>query len=49
MDWTPWLTRWSEEWIRSEDPGKLEPEVVRDRWLGFAPAPALMKHLYAVF
>lgn len=39
MDWKPWLARWSEEWIRAaEEPEELEPEVVRDRRLGFAPA-----------
>jgi hypothetical protein len=38
MDWTPWLTRWSEEWLRSADPAQLDAEVLRDRWLGFAPA-----------
>ncbi|MCP2342573.1 SMI1/KNR4 family protein [Actinomadura rupiterrae] len=39
MEWRPWLSRWSEEWIRAaEDPDELEPDVVRDRWLGFAPA-----------
>ncbi|MFC4909595.1 SMI1/KNR4 family protein [Actinomadura gamaensis] len=39
MDWRPWLERWSEEWIRAADETeKLEPDVVRDRWLGYAPA-----------
>ncbi|MEV6138967.1 SMI1/KNR4 family protein [Nocardia sp. NPDC051990] len=38
MDWKPWLSRWSEEWIRSTDPTELDVEVLRDRWLGFAPA-----------
>ncbi|GAA4603291.1 hypothetical protein GCM10023195_10750 [Actinoallomurus liliacearum] len=38
MDWRPWLTRWSEEWIGCTDPGELDPEVIRDGWLGFAPA-----------
>src|SRR4051794_17648770 len=38
MEWKPWLARWSEEWIRSADPAELDPEVLRDRWLGFAPA-----------
>ncbi|MGW5517780.1 SMI1/KNR4 family protein [Nocardia africana] len=37
MNWRPWLERWSEERITS-DPGDLEPEVVRQRWLGYAPA-----------
>ncbi|MEV5703822.1 SMI1/KNR4 family protein [Actinoallomurus sp. NPDC052274] len=38
MDWRPWLTRWSEEWIGCTAPEELDPEVVRDGWLGFAPA-----------
>ncbi|GAB2521615.1 SMI1/KNR4 family protein [Nocardia heshunensis] len=38
MEWKPWLSRWSEEWIRGSEPGTVEPEVVRGRWLGFAPA-----------
>ncbi|HEY0543401.1 MAG TPA: SMI1/KNR4 family protein [Actinoallomurus sp.] len=38
MDWKPWLSRWSEEWIRSADPAEVDPEVLRDQWLGFAPA-----------
>lgn len=38
MDWKPWLSRWSEEWIRSADPTEMDAEVLRDRWLGFAPA-----------
>ncbi|MEV5570156.1 SMI1/KNR4 family protein [Spirillospora sp. NPDC052269] len=39
MEWRPWLSRWSKEWIRAaEEPEALEPDVVRDRWLGFAPA-----------
>lgn len=29
---------WSEEWIASRDPDELDPEVVRQRWLGYAPA-----------
>ncbi|MGY0062236.1 SMI1/KNR4 family protein [Streptomyces sp. LZ34] len=39
--WRPFLQQWSEEWIDSHDPendGELDEEVVRDRWLGFAPA-----------
>ncbi|MFI9718494.1 SMI1/KNR4 family protein [Streptomyces sp. NPDC052396] len=39
--WQPFLKRWSEEWIRGHDPEKdapLDEAVVRDRWLGFAPA-----------
>ncbi|MEU6035544.1 SMI1/KNR4 family protein [Actinomadura sp. NPDC047616] len=39
MDWRPWLTRWSEEWIGCTEPDELDPEVVRDGWLGFDPAP----------
>ncbi|MQY06587.1 SMI1/KNR4 family protein [Actinomadura macrotermitis] len=38
MEWKPWLTRWSEEWVRGTDPDELDPEVARGRWLGFAPA-----------
>lgn len=38
MDWKPWLTRWSREWISRAEPGDLEPEVARDGWLGYAPA-----------
>ncbi|QIS20583.1 hypothetical protein F6W96_22090 [Nocardia terpenica] len=38
MNWRPWLELWSEEWITGNDPGDLEPEVVRQRWLGYAPA-----------
>lgn len=38
VDWKPWLTLWSREWISSAEPGGLEPEVVRDGWLGYAPA-----------
>ncbi|MFD2420853.1 SMI1/KNR4 family protein [Amycolatopsis pigmentata] len=38
MEWTPWLRRWSEEWISTSEPGELDPAVLRDRWLGFAPA-----------
>ncbi len=38
MDWKPWLIRWSREWISSAESRDLEPEVVRDGWLGYAPA-----------
>lgn len=38
MEWKPWLSRWSEEWVRSADPGELDAQVMHDRWLGFAPA-----------
>lgn len=38
MDWKPWLSRWSAEWIQSSEPADLDPQVLRDRWLGFAPA-----------
>ncbi|TVT48591.1 SMI1/KNR4 family protein [Amycolatopsis rhizosphaerae] len=38
MDWKPWLTRWSEEWISAAEPDELDSAVLRDRWLGFAPA-----------
>ncbi|WP_067477878.1 SMI1/KNR4 family protein [Actinomadura hibisca] len=38
MDWEPWLRRWSEEWVRSSEPDELDPDVLCDRWLGFAPA-----------
>ncbi|MFI9503703.1 SMI1/KNR4 family protein [Nocardia sp. NPDC052566] len=38
MNWRPWLELWSEEWITGSDPGELDPEVVRQRWLGYAPA-----------
>ncbi|MDL4776434.1 SMI1/KNR4 family protein [Actinomadura xylanilytica] len=40
-EWRPFLKRWSEEWIAGHDPERdapLEAEVVRDGWLGFAPA-----------
>lgn len=40
MDWKPWLSRWSEEWVRSADPDELDAQVMRDHWLGFAPAPS---------
>ncbi|MEU0807269.1 SMI1/KNR4 family protein [Streptomyces sp. NPDC005970] len=39
--WRPFLQQWSEEWVDSHDPEKdaeLDEAVVRDRWLGFAPA-----------
>ncbi|WP_225850747.1 SMI1/KNR4 family protein [Streptomyces sp. HPF1205] len=39
--WRPFLEQWSAEWIAGHDPEQdtpLEPEVVRDTWLGFAPA-----------
>ncbi|MER5786589.1 SMI1/KNR4 family protein [Streptomyces mobaraensis] len=39
--WRPFLKRWSEEWIAGHDPeqdGPLDEAVVRDGWLGFAPA-----------
>ncbi|MBF6333014.1 SMI1/KNR4 family protein [Nocardia transvalensis] len=38
MSWKPLLSRWSEEWIRSREPGQEDPEILRDGWLGFAPA-----------
>ncbi|MFB8003243.1 SMI1/KNR4 family protein [Nocardia sp. NPDC056000] len=38
MSWRPWLSRWSQEWIRSREPGQEDPEILRDGWLGFAPA-----------
>ncbi|HET6502555.1 MAG TPA: SMI1/KNR4 family protein [Amycolatopsis sp.] len=38
MDWKPWLTRWSEEWISSAEPGDLDSAVLTQCWLGFAPA-----------
>jgi cell wall assembly regulator SMI1 len=41
--WRPFLKRWSEEWIAVHDPENdqpLEESVVRDGWLGFAPASA---------
>ncbi|MBE1535986.1 SMI1/KNR4 family protein [Actinomadura algeriensis] len=40
-EWRPWPKRWSEEWITAHDPEKdrpLDPEVVRDGWLGYRPA-----------
>lgn len=39
--WRPWLKRWSEEWIsarESRDGPPLDPDVVREGWLGFGPA-----------
>ncbi|MEV5787801.1 SMI1/KNR4 family protein [Streptomyces sp. NPDC052287] len=39
--WRPFLKQWSAEWIAGHDPDKDAPlaqEVVRDAWLGFAPA-----------
>ncbi|SHL24341.1 SMI1/KNR4 family protein [Actinacidiphila paucisporea] len=39
--WRPFLKQWSEEWVAAHDPdqdGPLAEEVVRDAWLGFAPA-----------
>ncbi|MER7794181.1 SMI1/KNR4 family protein [Streptomyces sp. NPDC097640] len=39
--WRPFLQQWSEEWVDSHDPekdGELDEAVVRDRWLGHAPA-----------
>jgi hypothetical protein len=41
--WRPFLQRWSEEWIAGHDPERdrpLDQAVVRDGWLGFAPATA---------
>jgi hypothetical protein len=37
MEWRSWLTRWSDEWVRSADT-EPDPEVERTRWLGFEPA-----------
>ena len=42
-EWRPFLKRWSEEWITAHDPEQDRPlaeDVVRDAWLGFAPASA---------
>jgi hypothetical protein len=39
--WRPFLELWSREWIDGHDPESSPPlaeEVVRDGWLGFAPA-----------
>ncbi|WP_030542865.1 DUF6461 domain-containing protein [Streptomyces albus] len=51
-EWGPLLKRWSEEWLEAraaEDPEEfqeLDEEIVRNRWLGFAPAgPARMAAL----
>ncbi|WP_280420125.1 SMI1/KNR4 family protein [Nocardia carnea] len=38
MNWRPWLELWSEERITAGDPGELDPAVVQQRWLGYAPA-----------
>ncbi|MEU6990085.1 SMI1/KNR4 family protein [Streptomyces sp. NPDC046465] len=44
FEWGPLLRRWSEEWLdgqAAEDPEEfeeLDQDMVRDRWLGFAPA-----------
>ncbi|MDI5975093.1 SMI1/KNR4 family protein [Amycolatopsis magusensis] len=38
MDWGPWLRRWSEEWVSVAEERELDPEVARERWLGFPPA-----------
>ncbi|MFE0176003.1 SMI1/KNR4 family protein [Streptomyces sp. NPDC059002] len=41
FEWGPLLKRWSEEWLDAEDPEEfeeLDEEMVRSRWLGFAPA-----------
>ncbi len=43
FEWGPLLKRWSEEWLEAqaaEDPEEfeeLDEDMVRDRWLGFAP------------
>ncbi|MGW9047405.1 SMI1/KNR4 family protein [Streptomyces lydicus] len=42
-EWRPFLKLWSEEWIIGHDPERdapLHDDVVRDGWLGFAPASA---------
>ena len=39
--WRPFLELWSREWVAGHDPrydAPLAEEVVRDTWLGFAPA-----------
>ncbi|WP_328466426.1 SMI1/KNR4 family protein [Streptomyces sp. NBC_00448] len=39
--WRPFLEQWSAEWVAAHDPEQhlpLAEEVVRDTWLGFAPA-----------
>jgi hypothetical protein len=38
VNWKPWLARWSREWISSAESGTLESNVLRDGWLGYAPA-----------
>ncbi|MFD0395789.1 hypothetical protein ACFQ3Z_42030 [Streptomyces nogalater] len=44
-EWGPLLKRWSEEWLEAlaaqepEEYEELDEDIVRDRWLGFAPAP----------
>ncbi|MFD7439615.1 SMI1/KNR4 family protein [Streptomyces sp. NPDC059861] len=44
FEWGPLLERWSEEWLEAlaaEEPEEfeeLEEDIVRERWLGFAPA-----------
>ncbi|MFE3543885.1 SMI1/KNR4 family protein [Nocardia sp. NPDC059177] len=38
MNWRPRLELWSEERIAADDLGDLAPEVVRQGWLGYAPA-----------
>jgi hypothetical protein len=38
MEWGTWLSRWTEEWVRGAELAELDPQVSRDRWLGFAPA-----------
>ncbi|MGW6726043.1 hypothetical protein ACWF9G_09080 [Nocardia sp. NPDC055029] len=45
MNWRPWLELWSEEWITANNPGGLEPEVVRQRWLGAASTPVIVSKL----
>ena len=38
MDWKPWLTRWTREWISTTEAAELDPETAREGWLGCAPA-----------
>ncbi|MEU6669127.1 SMI1/KNR4 family protein [Streptomyces sp. NPDC046727] len=44
VEWGPLLKRWSEEWLQAlaakepEEFEELDEDVVRERWLGFAPA-----------
>ncbi|MER6349167.1 SMI1/KNR4 family protein [Streptomyces sp. NPDC001595] len=44
FEWGPLLKRWSEEWLEAleaqepEEFAELDEEIVRNRWLGFAPA-----------